>query len=137
MKKVLVLCTGNSCRSQMAEGFLNQLGVDVCSAGIESHGLNPVAVQVMQEINIDISQNNSKKINDFNLDLFDILITVCDHAREICPNVSEIETKIHNSFTDPTTALGSDTTKLNIYRSVRDEIQIFCNDFYAQYFSVK
>ena len=102
-KKILVLCTGNSCRSQMAEGFLNQLGFYVKSAGLESHGINPYAVKVMQELNIDISNNQSKKVDFFNLEEFNVLITVCDHAKETCPNISQIKYKIHKSFLDPTT----------------------------------
>jgi len=137
MSKVLVLCTGNSCRSQMAEGFLNHLGVNVCSAGIESHGLNPYAVQVMKELNIDISHNYSKEINLFDLDSFDIVITVCDHAKETCSHISSIKIQIHQSFRDPSNALGSQTNKLLLYRSVRDEIHFFCNQFYAQYFKMK
>ena len=137
MKKVLVLCTGNSCRSQMAEGFLRSAGVDVQSAGIESHGLNPYAVKVMKELNIDISTNISKKINTLNLNRFDILITVCDHAKETCPNIIEIKTKIHKSFIDPANSTGSDDEKLFIYREVRDQINNFCREFLNQYYTLK
>ena len=137
MKKVLVLCTGNSCRSQMVEGFLSGFGIDVQSAGIESHGLNPHAVNVMKELNIDISKNISKKINTLNLNRFDILITVCDHAKETCPNIIQIKTKIHKSFKDPALSIGSDNEKLFIYREVRDQISIFCGQFLNQYCNLK
>ena len=132
MKKVLVLCTGNSCRSQMAEGFLHNHGVDVKSAGLESHGLNPYAVQVMREVNIDISTNISRKIDTLNLSSFDILITVCDHARDTCPNIPDIKTNIHKSFRDPAIFNGSEQEKLLIYRHVRDQINVFCQQLIRQ-----
>ena len=121
----------------MAEGFLKNLGVDAYSAGIESHGLNPFAIQVMQEINIDISHHYSKTIYDLNLNLFDILITVCDHAKESCPVVTGIETNIHHSFTDPVSTISSDPNKLKVYQKVRDQIHFFCKDFYVKHYSVK
>ena len=137
MKKVLVLCTGNSCRSQMLEGFLKHSGVDVQSAGLESHGLNPYAVKVMNELNIDISKNISKKISTLNINSFDILITVCDHAKESCPNINKIETKIHKSFTDPVSFVGSDEEKLLIFRNVRDQISTFSRQFLSKYYNLK
>lgn len=137
MKKVLVLCTGNSCRSQMLEGFLKNSGVDVQSAGLESHGLNPYAVKVMNELNIDISKNISKKINTLNNNSFDILITVCDHAKESCPNIKQIKTKIHKSFTDPVSFVGSDEEKLLIFRNVRDQISTFSRQFISKYYNLK
>ncbi len=137
MKKVLVLCTGNSCRSQMAEGFLKKMGFDVNSAGVESHGINPYAVKVMSEIGIDISGNKSKKINVFKLEDFDVLITVCDHAKETCPNISQVQHKIHKSFLDPAKTLGSEDEKLAIYRKVRDELNFFCNQFFNEYYGKK
>ena len=137
MKKVLVLCTGNSCRSQMLEGFLKHSGVDVQSAGLESHGLNPYAVKVMNELNIDISKNISKKINTLNINSFDILITVCDHAKESCPNIKQIKTKIHKSFTDPVSFVGSDEEKLLIFRNVRDQISTFSRQFISKYYNLK
>tara|TARA_B100000427_G_scaffold310431_1_gene300237 strand:+ start:341 stop:754 length:414 start_codon:yes stop_codon:yes gene_type:complete len=136
MKKVLVLCTGNSCRSQMAEGFLRSCGIDVQSAGIESHGLNPYAVEVMKEVNIDISTNISQKINTLDLSFFDILITVCDHAKETCPHIVEIKTKVHKSFRDPAISIGSDEEKLLIYREVRNQINIFCRQFLDKYYNL-
>tara|TARA_Y100000994_G_C15631585_1_gene417359 strand:- start:476 stop:889 length:414 start_codon:yes stop_codon:yes gene_type:complete len=137
MKKVLVLCTGNSCRSQMAEGFLRNFDINVQSAGVESHGLNPYAVKVMREVDVDISNHNSKKINTLNLSSFDILITVCDHAKETCPNIIGIKTNIHKSFRDPAVSVGSDDEKLLIYREVRDQINMFCRQFINQYYHYK
>ena len=137
MKKILVLCTGNSCRSQMAEGFLSQLGFDVKSAGVESHELNSYAVKVMQELKIDISRNKSKKVDIFNLAEFDILITVCDHAKETCPNVRFIKKKIHKTFMDPAKFIGSENERLIFFRQVRDEINIFCNQIFNQYYAQK
>ena len=137
MKKVLVVCTGNSCRSQMVEGFLCNLGFDVKSAGVESHGLNPYAVKVMKEINIDISTHKSKTINTLEIGVFDIMITVCDSAKETCPNILSITTKIHKSFKDPATASGSYDEKLQLYREVRDQIDIFCRQFSNDYSSVE
>ncbi len=137
MKKILVLCTGNSCRSQMAEGFLNELGLDVKSAGLESHGINSYAVKVMHELNINISTNQSKKIDSLKLEEFDILITVCDHAKETCLNILDIKHRIHKSFLDPASAIGSNENKLAIYRKVRDEINLFCNQFFNEYYGKK
>lgn len=127
MKRILVLCTGNSCRSQMAEGFLKSLGFNVQSAGIESHGINKYAVQVMSELNIDISNHKSKSIENLNPKDFNLLITVCDHAKETCPNMNFIKDKIHKSFIDPVNFKGSNVDKLVIYRKVRDEIKLFCD----------
>ena len=118
----------------MAEGFLNQLGFYVKSAGLESHGINPYAVKVMQELNIDISNSQSKKVDFFNLEEFNVLITVCDHAKETCPNISQIKYKIHKSFLDPASAIGSDHDKLIVYRKVRDEINFFCNQFFKEHY---
>ena len=127
MKRILVLCTGNSCRSQMAEGFLKSLGFNVQSAGIESQGINKYAIQVMSELNIDISNYKSKSIESLNLEDYNLLITVCDHAKETCPNINFIKDKIHKSFIDPVNYKGSNEDKLVIYRNVRDEIKLFCD----------
>ncbi len=121
----------------MAEGFLKKLGCDVKSAGLESHGINPYAVKVMRELNIDISNNRSKKIDDFNLREFDILITVCDHAEATCPNIFQIKYKIHQSFVDPANTVGSDSEKLVVYREVRDKISFFCNKFFNEHYGKK
>jgi arsenate reductase len=127
MKNILVLCTGNSCRSQMAEGFLRKKGYNVQSAGLESHGLNQLAVKVMKEIGIDISNQNSKKINSLDLKMYDVLFTVCDDANESCPIIPTIKKRIHKSFVDPAKVRANEMNKLQIFREVRDEINFFCN----------
>ncbi|MGE4545447.1 MAG: arsenate reductase ArsC [Pedobacter sp.] len=129
--KVLFLCTGNSCRSQMAEGWTRHLKsdqVEVWSAGIETHGLNPLAVQVMSEAGVDISTQESQNIRDM-LDIpFDYVITVCGHAHETCPVFPGQATVVHVGFDDPPKMAKSFTTeedKLNCYRRIRDEIRAF------------
>jgi arsenate reductase len=129
--KILFLCTGNSCRSQMAEGWTRHLKgdrIDVWSAGVETHGLNPLAVKVMDEAGVDISKHRSKHVREV-LDIpFDYVITVCDHARESCPLFPRPVKKIHKSFDDPpflAKSAKSETEILDIYRRVRDEIRAF------------
>ena len=128
MKKVLFLCTGNSCRSQMAEAFLRKYGGDrfeAHSAGLEPKGLNPFSVQVMEEIGIDISDQTSKGVDIFlGKELFQYLITVCDHAEKNCPTVwPGVNHRMHWSFEDPATFEGTDTEKLVKFREVRDLIE--------------
>ena len=120
---ILVLCTGNSCRSQIAEGFLRDLGFDVQSAGIESHGMNIHAVKVMSEIGIDISNQYSKKINEIDLSNIDVLLSVCNSAKESCPVIPNIEMYYHFSFDDP-----SSSQNILLYRKVRDEIKNYIFD---------
>jgi arsenate reductase len=133
MKKLrlLFLCTGNSCRSQMAEGWTRQLKgdqIEAWSAGVETHGLNPLAVKVMAEEGVDISNHYSKSVKDV-LDIpFDAVITVCDNARESCPNFPRPVRKIHKSFDDPpflAKSAKSECEVIDIYRRVRDEIRAF------------
>ena len=121
----------------MTEGFLNSFGFNVQSAGIESHGLNPYAVRVMNEVNVDISKNNSKQIDFFNISDFDIIITVCDSAKNNCPYISKELIHIHESFKDPADVIGSDSEKLIVYREVRDQIHLFCDKFFKQYYGKK
>tara|TARA_Y100001934_G_C12183499_1_gene692785 strand:+ start:84 stop:440 length:357 start_codon:yes stop_codon:yes gene_type:complete len=110
----------------MAEGFLRKNGYNVQSAGLESHGLNQLAVKVMKEIGIDISNQNSKKINSLDLKMYDVLFTVCDDANESCPIIPTIKKRIHKSFVDPA-KVRNEMNKLQIFREVRDEINFFCN----------
>ncbi len=130
-KKILFLCTGNSCRSQMAEGWARHLlgdVIDAYSAGIETHGLNPYAVSVMNEAGIDISSQRSKHIDELSQIAFDYVITVCDNAREQCPVFPKGVRIIHHSFPDPPKLAESVVGKeerLKIYKSVRDEIREF------------
>ncbi|MCE5329622.1 arsenate reductase ArsC [bacterium] len=123
--KILFLCTSNSCRSQMAEGFLKNYKKDwqVESAGISPKELNQLAVKVMNEINIDISKQKSKGIENFLKDAFDYVITVCDNARESCPIFPGKTQLIHWNLTDPAEASGTLEEKLSIFRKVRDEIE--------------
>lgn len=129
--KVLFLCTGNSCRSQMAEGWTRAMWgdlMDAYSAGIETHGLNPNAVKVMAEANIDISGHQSKLVDDLMAIKFDLVVTVCDHAHETCPMFPGGAKVIHVGFDDPPKLAESaetDEAKLDCYRRVRDEIKAF------------
>jgi arsenate reductase len=131
--KILFLCTGNSCRSQMAEGWARHLKGDVIepySAGIETHGLNPDAVKVMAEIGIDISNHKSKHFSELNDIQFDCVVTVCDDAHEKCPVFPGKVKTVHVGFDDPpllAKKAKSEKEALDIYRRVRDEIRDFVN----------
>lgn len=134
MLKVLFLCTGNSCRSQMAEGWARALKGDViqaASAGVEAQGLNPLAVRVMAEAGVDISRHRSRSLGDLKDSAFDVVVTVCDHARETCPIFPGSVRTLHRSFDDPPfLARGaSEAEALAIYRRVRDEIRAFVETF--------
>lgn len=129
--RVLFLCTGNSCRSQMAEGWARHLKSDVVepySAGIETHGLNQRAVQVMAEAGVDISDHKSQNITEFNEFRFDYVVTVCGHANENCPWFPGPARVIHVGFDDPPLLAMEKSTeeeKLNCYRRIRDQIREF------------
>jgi len=129
--KVLFLCTGNSCRSQMAEGWARAMWgdrIDAYSAGIETHGLNPNAVRVMAEANIDISGHRSKLVDDLMDVAFDLVVTVCGHAHESCPVFPGGTKVLHVGFDDPPKLAESAETeesRLDCYRRVRDEIEAF------------
>ena len=139
LKKIIFLCTGNSCRSQMAEGFAKQMfsnqEVLIESAGVRADGLNILAVKVMMELGIDIANQISKEIKLFNLHEFDLVFTVCDDAREACP-VIDSKKIIHNSFFDPALSVGTIDEQLAIYREVRDQIQIFVHELFNNYKSI-
>lgn len=125
-KKVLFLCTENSCRSQMAEGILRHLGgdeFDVFSAGTRPSVVNLMAIKVMAEIGIDISGHRSKSVEEFQGTSFDLVITTCDGARETCPVFPGIAHRLHWSFNDPAKAEGSENEILSAFRKVRDEIK--------------
>ena len=131
-KNILVLCTGNSCRSQMAEGYLRYFCNDkseVYSAGIEAHGLNPKAVQVMLEDGLDISHHTSNQIDDYKHTGFDYVITVCDNAKENCPYFPSTAKKYHYNFPDPAKASGTEEEILQQFRAVRDTIKDYCKKF--------
>ena len=125
-KRVLFLCTHNSARSQIAEGLLRNLTseqFEVCSAGTERTRVQPLAIQAMREIGIDISGHRSKTLDEFAGEQFDYVITVCDRANESCPIFPGTTERIHWSFDDPTAATGSEEQKLRAFRTVRDAIQ--------------
>jgi len=132
MKKILVLCTGNSCRSQLAEGYLRHFAGKkalVYSAGIETHGVNPMAIETMKEDGIDISQHTSNHIDEYRDIDFDFLVTVCDHARESCPFFPTRAKKFHHNFPDPAKATGSPEEIKTAFRKVREQIKAYCYNF--------
>jgi len=123
---ILFLCTGNSCRSQIAEGWTRHLGnkdITVQSAGIEAHGKNPRAITVMQEAGIDISQQESTRVTEAMLDAADIVVTVCGHADEYCPALPPGKHKIHWPLEDPARASGSEAEIMQVFRASRDDIR--------------
>lgn len=132
-KNILILCTGNSCRSQMAHGYLEHLtqseGINIYSAGVETHGVNPYAIKIMKEDGIDISHHTSNHIDEYRTILFDYIITVCDHAKERCPFFPSNAKKIHIHFPDPAKAKGNEKVKLDEFRKVREMIKSFCTGF--------
>ena len=134
MKNILVLCTGNSCRSQIAHGWLNYYTdsskIQIYSAGIEAHGLNKMAIETMSEIGIDISHQKSNLISDYYKIQFDFIITVCDNAKENCPVFhSKNSKKIHKNFSDPSKINGDINKIKNSFKKSRDEIRDFCKNF--------
>jgi arsenate reductase len=131
-KKILVLCTGNSCRSQIAHGYLKAYGkdfVEVYSAGIETHGVNPKAILVMKEDGIDISDHTSNHVDEYSQIDFDFVITVCDHARESCPILPTRALKFHHNFKDPAKATGTEEEIMNAFREARNEIRGYAKKF--------
>ncbi len=132
MKKVLVLCTGNSCRSQIAEAYLRHFAgekAEIYSAGVETHGVNPRAIATMEEDGIDISQHTSNNIDEyFNID-FDFVITVCDNAKERCPFFPTKAKKFHQNFPDPAKATGTEEEILEQFRQVRQMIKSYSQQF--------
>ena len=132
--KILILCTGNTCRSQMAEGFLKSFDskIEVSSAGVKpEERVNPNAVKVMNEIGIDISRGIPQNVNEFINDSFDFVITVCDNAKETCPFfLGDVKERLHIGFEDPADATGTEEEILSVFREIRDEIK---RDFYEFY----
>lgn len=138
MKKILVLCTGNSCRSQIAHGYLNHFAngnAIVYSAGVETHGVNPKAIAIMAEDGIDISQHTSNHIDEYAQIDFDLVITVCDSAKERCPFFPSRAQKFHHNFPDPAKAAGTDEEIMQEFRSVRDQIKDYCRNFVTAHVS--
>jgi len=134
-KRVLFLCTGNSCRSQMADGVVNHDfsgEIEAFSAGTAPHGLNPRAVQVMSEIGIDISGNSSDRLSHFEGQSFDYVISLCGDADEKCPLFFGGVRRLHMPFDDPPRAIGSEEEVMAVYRRVRDEIREKLQHFFQQ-----
>jgi arsenate reductase len=134
-KKILIICTGNTCRSQMAEGFLKSFDnkLEVFSAGTKAEKkVNPYAVKVMAEKGIDISKQYPKDVDIYLKETFDYVITVCDGAKEVCPVfVGNVKHRMHIGFEDPANATGTEEEKLKVYRKVRDEINEAFKHFYT------
>lgn len=132
MKKILVLCTGNSCRSQIAHGYLQHFAKEnaqVYSAGVEVHGLNPFAIGIMAEDGIDISKYTSNHVDEYADIEFDFVITVCDNAKEACPFFPTKTKTIHHSFEDPSKVSGTAKELIAEFRRVRDQIKVFSEEF--------
>ncbi|TFF40092.1 arsenate reductase ArsC [Mucilaginibacter psychrotolerans] len=132
MKNILVLCTGNSCRSQLAEGYLRFYAdgkANVYSAGIETHGVNPKAIKVMAEDNIDISGHTSNHVDEYLAIPFDYVITVCDNANEACPYFPGKVERFHHNFPDPAKASGTPEEVMDEFRRVREMIKVYAANF--------
>jgi len=129
---ILVLCTGNSCRSQLAEGYLRKFAADkanIYSAGIETHGVNPKAIAIMKEDGIDISNHTSNNVDEYaNID-FDYIITVCDNAKEACPVFPSKAKKFHFNFPDPAKATGTEEEIMAQFKAVREMIKDYTQNF--------
>lgn len=137
MKNILVLCTGNSCRSQMAHGYLNHFAhkkANIYSAGIETHGLNADAVAIMKNDGLDISNHTSNHVDEYAHIDFDFIITVCDHAYENCPFIpSKNAIRLHHNFFDPSKVNGTPQEKHEAFLKARNEIKAYCNNFVNEY----
>ena len=131
-KKILVLCTGNSCRSQIADGYLKYFAGEkakIYSAGVETHGVNPKAIATMKDDGIDISKNTSNNVEEYrNID-FDFVITVCDNAKERCPYFPSNAQLFHYNFPDPAKSAGTDSEVANEFTKVRELIKNYCKTF--------
>jgi len=131
-KNILVLCTGNSCRSQIAHGYLAKFGgdrVNVWSAGIETHGVNPRAIATMKEDGVDISNHTSNNVNEYTHLTFDYVITVCDNAKENCPYFPATVKNFHHNFPDPAKAKGTEEEITAEFRRVREMIKEYSKSF--------
>jgi arsenate reductase (thioredoxin) len=136
MKKVLVICTGNSCRSQMAHGYLNKFkkcAAEIYSAGIETHGVNQKAIEVMKLDGIDISHHTSNNVNEYAGINFNYVITVCDNAKESCPHFHSPALKFHYNFTDPSKVKGTEEEIQKQFIETRDTIKQYIERFCKMY----
>lgn len=139
MKNVLVLCTGNSCRSQMAEGYLRYYAgnsAHIYSAGVDTHGVNPKAAAMMLEDGIDISSHTSNLLDEYSQIPFDFIITVCDHANERCPYFPGNAKRFHHNFNDPSKTTGTEEEINKQFRLVRQQIKEYCERFVAENLAV-
>lgn len=136
MKKILVLCTGNSCRSQLAEGYLRHFAgssAEIFSAGVETHGVNPRAIAIMKDDGIDISNHTSNNMDEYREIDFDYVITVCDNAKERCPFFPSTAQKFHRNFPDPAKATGTEAEIMAQFREVRELIKTYAYEFIAEH----
>lgn len=137
-KNILVLCTGNSCRSQMAHGYLKnyiEQRANIYSAGIETHGINPGAIATMDKDGIDISKHTSNHVNEYDGIHWDFIITVCDHAQENCPFIASPDAiRLHHNFYDPSKFEGNKNETEAAFAKARNEIKTYCLDFINTYF---
>lgn len=132
MKHILVLCTGNSCRSQIAEGYLKHYAgnkATIHSAGVETHGVNPKAIEIMAEDGIDISMHTSNNVEEYINIPFDYVITVCDNAKERCPYFPSKAERLHYNFPDPAKATGTEEEVMKSFRSTREMIKAYSEKF--------
>jgi len=140
MKNILILCTGNSCRSQIAHGYFSHYGGDqleVYSAGIETHGVNPRAIATMAADGIDLSKHTSNKVEDYLHIPFDYILTVCDHAQENCPYIpSNTAVRVHRDFSDPSKLVSDQESEIEAaFVATREEIKTFAKEFLAEHLS--
>ena len=135
-KKILFLCTGNSCRSQMAEAYAKKYwkNIDVYSAGLEKHGLNPYMLKVMSEDGFTMKEHYSKTLDDVNGINFDVVLTLCGHANESCPTYLKKSRIIHVGFEDPALAKGNEEDILKCFRKIRDQIKYFIQNNFINIF---
>jgi arsenate reductase len=134
-KKILILCTGNSARSQIAEGLLKHITrneYEIFSAGTKPSSVRPEAIEVLREVGIDISKNRSKSVDEFTNQKIDFVLTVCDSAREICPYFPAQTKLIHHSFADPAEVQGDEETRIHAFRNARDQIQKYLEDSFCE-----
>ncbi len=136
MKNILILCTGNSCRSQIAHGYFEHFTdgrkVKVYSAGVETHGVNPKAIRTMKDDGIDISQHTSNHVDEYQDIAFDYVLTVCDNAKERCPYFPTKARQFHHNFPDPAKASGTEEEIKAQFDAVRDQIKAYVRDFVAE-----
>lgn len=135
MKNVFVLCTGNSCRSQIAHGYLELFTkgkAKIYSAGVETHDVNPKAIATMKEDSVDISHHTSNHVDEYKDIKFDLIITVCDNAKENCPYIPGNAKRFHHNFKDPSTVKGTEEQIMTEFKRMRDEIKKYCKEFVAE-----